>query len=206
MIGKLRGRLDSRDDEALIVDAGGVGYEIFCSTRTFDALPAIGEMVELVIETHVREDHFHLYGFPDRIERDWFRLLMTVQGVGARMALAILGAFSPQQLAQSILAQDAAALRQISGVGPKLAARLATELKDKVLKMPTTGFMPDSPLSRATSGSSASGLSADAISALVNLGYNRTEAFSAINQAMQKAKDIARVDELIRLGLKELAR
>lgn len=205
MIGKLRGRLDSRDDEMLLLDVNGVGYEIFCSQRTFDALPATGEMMELVIETHVREDHFHLYGFPDRVERDWFRFLMTVQGVGARMALAILGAYSPQQLAQSILAGDSASLRQISGVGPKLATRLTTELKDKVLKMPTSDFIPNAQGAK-TAAAPENGVSADAISALVNLGYNRTEAFTAVTNAMQKAKDATRVDELIRLGLKELAR
>src|SRR5579863_9193080 len=140
MIGKLRGLIDSIGDDSIILDVGGVGYHVFCSSRTLAALPLVGEAAQLVIEMHVREDHIHLYGFPDSIERDWFRLLLTVQGVGNKIALAILGAYAPEQLAHSILAKDTAAFRAISGIGPKLAERIVTELKDKVTKLPTRGF------------------------------------------------------------------
>ncbi len=129
MIGKLRGLIDTIDDDSVILDVGGVGYLVFCSGRTLAALPPVGETAQLVIETHVREDHIHLYGFPDTVERDWFNLLATVQRVGNKMALAILGAYSPEQLAHSILAKDTAAFSRISGVGAKLAERIVTELK-----------------------------------------------------------------------------
>src|SRR5271154_6781063 len=141
MIGKLRGLIDTIDDDSVIVDAGGVGYLVFCSSRTLAALPPVGEAAQLIIETHVREDHIHLYGFPDAVERDWFRLLMTVQGVGVRMALAILSVFAPAQLAQAIAARDDKSLTRVSGVGNKLAERLTTELKDKAGKLPS-GVIP----------------------------------------------------------------
>src|SRR5580704_4812127 len=124
MIGKLRGRIDEIHEDSVILDVGGVGYQIFCSSRTLAALPPVGETAQLIIETHVREDHIHLYGFPDTIERDWFNLLCTVQRVGNKMALSILGAYSPEQLAHAILAKDTAAFSRISGVGPKLAERI----------------------------------------------------------------------------------
>lgn len=207
MIGKLKGRVDETNEESVILDVGGVGYEVFCPARTLSALPARGEAAELIIETHVREDHIHLYGFANAIERDWFRLLTTVQGVGVRMGIAILGLFSPEQISQAILAQDSAAMKRVSGVGPKLAQRIVSELKDKVLKLPTSGFATNvSALPAAVSGKKDNGISADAVSALVNLGYNRTDAYSAVAQAMTKSKAIAELEELIRLGLKELVR
>ncbi|MBY0406192.1 MAG: Holliday junction branch migration protein RuvA, partial [Rickettsiales bacterium] len=140
MIGKLRGRVDETDDESVILDVNGVGYHVFCSERTLAALPPVGETAQLIIETHVREDHFHLYGFPDSVEREWFRLLATVQRVGNRMALSLLGAYTPEQLAHAILAKDTTAFSRISGVGAKLAERIVTELKDKVTKLPTSSF------------------------------------------------------------------
>src|SRR5665213_638364 len=124
MIGKLKGRIDSIEEDSVLIDVGGVGYHVFCSSRTLAQLPAKGEAAELVTETHVREDHIHLYGFPDASEREWFRLLMTVQGVGVRMAMAILSVFSPAQLVQSIHARDTKSLTRVSGVGAKLAERL----------------------------------------------------------------------------------
>lgn len=201
MIGKLRGRIDTVEDDGVILDVGGVGYVVFCSSRTIAALPPVGEAAQLIIETHVREDHFHLYGFPDTVERDWFRLLGTVQGVGNRIALAILGAYSPQQMAHSIMARDIAAFKAISGIGPKLAERIVTELKDKVGKLPTSDFQPAPAKGKAPV---TGGATEDAISALVNLGYSRSEAYAATLKASQTAK--GGLDELIKLSLKELVR
>ena len=208
MIGKLRGKVDSIEEDSLILDVGGVGYHIFCSSRTLSALPPIGEAAQLIIEPHVREDHFHLYGFPNAIEREWFRLLLTVQGVGNKIALAILSAYSPEQIAHTILAKDIHAFRAISGVGPKLAERIVTELKDKVTKLPMSDFQPV-----VTDGKSgkkkgkempAPTFTEDAISALVNLCYTRSEAYAAAIKASQNgAKGL---DDLIRSSLKELVR
>ncbi|MDE3060994.1 MAG: Holliday junction branch migration protein RuvA, partial [Pseudomonadota bacterium] len=140
MIGKLRGLIDTIEDDSIVLDVGGVGYHVFCSGRTLAALPSAGEAAQLIIEMHVREDHIHLYGFPDVVEREWFRLLLTVQGVGNRIALAILSAYTPEQMARAVLARDIAAFKAISGIGPKLAERIVTELKDKVGKLPTSEF------------------------------------------------------------------
>jgi Holliday junction DNA helicase RuvA len=205
MIGKLRGRIDTVDEDAVILDVGGVGYHVFCSSRTLAALPPVGETAQLIIETHVREDHIHLYGFPDSIERDWFRLLLTVQGVGNKIALAILGAYAPEQLAHGILAKDTAAFRAISGIGPKLAERIVTELKDKVTKLPISEFQKPSKKSDAKGQKQEYSLTEDAISALVNLGYSRSEAYTAALKAGQKSGK-AGLDELIKLSLKELVR
>lgn len=218
MIGKLKGRIDWTDDDSVIVDVGGVGYVVFASARLL-AQYEPGSAIELVIETHVREDHIHLYGFSSVVERDWFRLLTTVQGVGAKMALAILSTFAPGQLATIIAAQDKKQLTVANGVGPKLAERLVVELKNKVAKMPlsmeplATGPQSNSaevvmPLAKgrgkSTAVSAAVSASEDAVSALVNLGYGRTEAYSAIARAMQQHED-AGLDLLIKHGLKELA-
>lgn len=211
MIGKLKGRIDSSDEDSLIVDVGGVGYLVFASSRTLAQCES-GAAIELIIETHVREDHIHLYGFPSAAERDWFRLLTTVQGVGAKMGLAILGMFAPSQLATIIAAQDKKQLTAASGVGPKLAERLVVELKNKVAKMPLGGGAADVvvPLPTPKGKSKAAAKPAtinhaeDAVSALVNLGYGRTEAYSAVARAMQH-DDTAELDALIRHGLKELA-
>ena len=161
-------------------------------------------MAKLTIEMNVREDHIHLYGFPDNIERDWFRLLATVQGVGNKTGLAILAAYSPTKLVQAIMAKDIAAFKAISGIGPKLAERIVTELKDKVLKMPTSEFTVTK--TTTTTAPSTSKHSDDAISALVNLGYSRSDAYSAIIKATQNSSENQSLDTLIRLGLKELGR
>src|SRR5579883_2599375 len=131
MIGSLSGIVDQATADSAVVEVGGVGYLVFASSRTLARLPARGKPLKLLIETHVREDHIHLYGFADEAERGWFRLLTTVQGVGARLALAILGVLAPEALATAIMAQDKAALARADGVGPKLAQRIANELKDK---------------------------------------------------------------------------
>jgi Holliday junction DNA helicase RuvA len=196
MIAKLTGLLDSAGSDSAILDVGGVGYLVFCSARTLARLPAKGAPVSLLVETHVREDHIHLYGFADAAERDWFRLLTTVQGVGAKLGLAILGTLAPDDLARAIASGDKASLSRPSGVGPKLAARLAVELKDKVSGMA---------LAPAGPGLPESGAAADAVSALVNLGYRRAEAFDAVATAARRLGTAAAVDALIRAGLRELS-
>ncbi len=207
MIGKLRGKIDSYDDDAVIVDVGGVGYHVFCSSRTLSALPQKGEAAELIIETHVREEHIHLLGFPDAHEREWFRTLNTVQGVGVKMALAVLGVFSPAQLAQAIAAKDTKSLTRVSGVGPKLAERIVTELKNKITKM-SSGSAAEFP----EKGKSATGLppasaSEDAISALVNLGYTRSDAYNAVVAAESRLDGKSQpVDALIKESLRSLMR
>jgi holliday junction DNA helicase RuvA len=203
MIAKLAGLLDQIMPDGAVIDVGGVGYLVFCSTRTIGQLPVPGAAARLLVETHVREDHIHLYGFIDAVERDWFRLLTTVQGVGARLALALLSALSPDQLALAILSQDKATLARADGVGPRLAARIANELRDKVggLATATPATVTASP---AATGKEA-GAAADAVSALVNLGYRRVDAFGAVARASRKVGSDAKLDVLIRGGLKELA-
>lgn len=198
MIAKLNGILDSVAADHAVIDVGGVGYLAFCSARTLARLPAAGTTVSLAVETHVREDHIHLYGFLDALEREWFRLLLTVQGIGAKSALAILGAIGPEDLALAIASQDRAMITRAPGVGPKLASRLLVELKDKTPAMPIAG-------ARALAGRTAD-TSADAVSALVNLGYKRSEAFQAVAEAQGKIGREASVEALVRAGLKELSR
>ncbi len=203
MIGKLTGRLDEIAPSTLILDVNGVGYEITAPARTLAALPDIGETVTLSIDTHVREDEIRLYGFAGEHERAWFRALQTVQGVGARIALAVLGVLSAKELANAIALQDKAQIAKSPGVGPKVAARIVAELKDK---MPAL-----SPAIRPAGGVAApimlpEGLAArDAVSALTNLGYAHAQAAAAISFAVGKAGRDARTEELIRIGLKELA-
>ena len=213
MIAKLRGLLDSIGKDWIIVDVGGVGYEVSCPSKTLQRLPAIGETVTLAIETHVREDAIKLYGFSSEAERTWFRLLQSVQGVGAKLALAILGALDGQELANAIALQDRTAMARAPGVGPKVAVRIITELKDKA-PMPVAGGAGLSAGAALVAGSRSGGGGAgagpspvmDAISALSNLGYNPSDASAAIAAAVKKAGEGARAEELIRLGLKELAR
>lgn len=205
MIGKLKGRIDSTDEDSVLIDVGGVGYHVFASTRTLAALPGKGEAVELIIETHVREDHIHLFGFPDAVDRDWFRLLMTVQGVGVKMALAILSVFSPAQLAAAIAAKDIKSLTRVSGVGNKLAERITTELKNKVGKLPAGATVL--PIKGARGAAlPVPTVSEDAISALMHLGYSRAEAYNAVTLAAGAVEDETRVDSLIKESLRKLAR
>ena len=200
VIASLKGVLDSVAEESAIVDVGGVGYLVFCSGRTLSKLPRPGEAVRFVVETHVREDHIHLYGFAELGERDWFRLLTTVQGVGAKVGLAILSALGPEELVQVVVAQDKAAVSRANGVGPKLAGRIVLELKDKVSGLAPAAFEISAGLSVA-----AGGRPEDAVSALVNLGFQRTDAFGAVARAGQKLGESAEVDALIRAGLQELS-
>jgi Holliday junction DNA helicase RuvA len=201
VIAKLTGILDHTGPEGAVIDVGGVGYLVFASTRTLGQLPPPGDATRLLIETHVREDHIHLYGFIDAAERDWFRLLTTVQGVGARVALAILSAVAPSDLTLAIVAQDKVTLARADGVGPKLAARIVNELRDKVggLALAATNAAAPAPATNEP------GVTGDAVSALVNLGYRRAEAFGAVAAASRRLGGDAKVDALIRAGLQELA-
>lgn len=203
MIAKLAGTIDHIGPEAVVIDVGGVGYLAYCSTRTIGRLPPPGSAAQLLIETHVREDHIHLYGFAEAEERDWFGRLMTVQGVGARLALAILSVLAPEQLALGIAAQDKTALTRAEGVGAKLAARIINELHDKTLGG-ASAAIPF--LSMVPVGKAGSEATADAVSALVNLGYGRAEAFGAVAAAAQRLGSGAETGALIRAGLHQLAR
>jgi Holliday junction DNA helicase RuvA len=209
MIASLRGLVERVDEDGAIVEVGGVGYLVFCSSRTLAALPRAGEAVHLRVETHVREDHIHLYGFATESERTWFRLLTTVQGVGARLALAILSALSPTDLARAIASGDRAAVSRANGVGAKLAARIVTELKDKAgdielgPKARVGGVGKVNGKGRRDGGDEDQRVS-DAVSGLVNLGYGRTEAYGAVIEALREMGDDARVEALIRGGLARL--
>ncbi|WP_428248049.1 Holliday junction branch migration protein RuvA [Ferrovibrio sp.] len=211
MIAKLKGLLDSVGEAALVIDVGGVGYQVFCSARTLRGLPKVGEAVQLHIETHVREDHIHLFGFLTQAERAWFTLLQTVQGVGAKVALAILGSLSTDELTRALASGDKAMLTRCDGVGPKLAARLVTELKDKMSGLDlgaAAAGLPEAaaPAAGEGAGGQEQSVVSDALSALVNLGYKRADAFGAVMQAARSLGDKADVSALIRLGLKELAK
>lgn len=205
MIAHLSGRVFDIMEDSVIVDVGGVGYLLFCSARTLANLPAIGEAVALHVETQFKAESLTLYGFLGAAERSWFRLLQTVQGVGARVALAIQSALTPEQLAQAIMAKDKAAFTQASGVGPRLAQRLISELQNKVGELPTASVitLPTSAGGGAATGSGG-GRDQDAISALVNLGYGRSEAHGAVAKAIAGLGEDADVEALIRAGLKEL--
>jgi holliday junction DNA helicase RuvA len=207
MIAKLAGIVDSVSSDGAVIDVGGVGYLAFCSTRTIGRLPPPGGSVRLLVETHVREDHIHLYGFIDDAERDWFRLLTTVQGVGARLALAILSAVMPEALLLAIVAQDKAMLARADGVGPRLAARIVNELRDKAggLALTPTSSAPAGP-SLGPPPSVAAGAIADAVSALENLKIGRAEAYGAITAAARRLGDNAAVEALITAGLQELGK
>ncbi|WP_321394178.1 Holliday junction branch migration protein RuvA [Emcibacter sp.] len=207
MIAKLRGILDSTGEDWCVIDVNGVGYLVFCSGRTLNHLSSMGENVSLLIDTHVREDHIHLFGFVSELERDWFRLLQTVQGVGAKVALAILSVAGPDELTQSIAAQDKTTVSRASGVGPKVATRIVNELKDKVAKFAMT------PVQAGLKGDGAAPVAVtegvgdiqDAVSALVHLGYKQADAWVAVNTVARELGEDADVKKLIRLGLKELS-
>ena len=196
MIGRLTGRVGLGDGEALIVDVAGVGYLVQASSRTAGRLEN-GREATLLVETRVREDSIALYGFADTAERDWFRHLTGVQGVGGRVALALLSALSPDELATALLAEDRKALTRAEGVGPRLAARIVNELKGKA-EMPAAAL---SSIPGATGGGGGDEL----LSALVNLGYGRSEALAAAAAARRSLGEEAGFDDLIRASLRELA-
>ncbi|PCJ68485.1 MAG: Holliday junction branch migration protein RuvA [Rhodobiaceae bacterium] len=202
MIGKLTGIVDEVGEDWLILDVGGVGYLVSCSGHTLRKVPDSGQVLSLLIDTYVREDQLRLFGFVTADERDWFRLLQSVQGVGARHAMAMLGSIGPDGLADAIALEDKKALTKAPGVGPKLAGRIASELRDKA---PSPAKL--APVLAATNGEGG-GRSAvrDAVSALVNLGYAQAQAATAIAMAARELDEGAKTQALIRVGLKELAR
>lgn len=201
MIRKLKGIVDTIETNSVILDVNGVGYNAFCSANTLRDLPAKGEAATLFIETQVREDHIHLYGFSTAAEKEAYAQITKVNGVGSKMAIAILSSMSPAQLHTAIAAQDKAAFRSISGVGPKIAERIIVELKDKFTAM---GSAEDFASNTSSQNNIAAGNDiSDAIAALVSLGYSRSDAYNAINK-ISAQNDNMQVDALIRAGLKEL--
>ncbi len=205
MIGKLRGVVDSYGEDWVIVDVSGVGYEVHCSARTLQSLPAVGEAATLAIETYVREDAIRLYGFASDLEREWFRLLQTVQGVGARVALAVLGVLKPGDLATAIALQDRASLARAPGVGKRVAERIVAELRDKAPEY-SSADPSVVHLQEDLAEHRAPRAVADAVSALTNLGYAQLQASAAVAVAARAAGEGASAEQLIRAGLKELAR
>lgn len=205
MIGKLKGVVDEIADDHVILDVHGVGYVAFCSARTLGNLPSAGEAAILLIETYVREDVLRLYGFGTALEREWFRLLQNVQGVGAKVALAVLGTLTPSELANAIALRDIAMVSRAPGVGKKVAERIVTELKNKA-----PAFAGDAAanigLKQEIGEGVASTAVSDAVSALSNLGYSRDQAANAVASALRETGEDADSAKLIRLGLKELAR
>lgn len=202
MIAKLSGIMDSAGQDFLILDVNGVGYQVFASGRTLSRVQK-GEPVSLLIDTHVREDHIHLYGFMDKAEQEWFRLLTSVQGVGAKVGMAILSTCPVDRLGFAIASGDAAFVRQADGVGPKLATRIVTELKDKAAKIDLAPPPKAAgKVTKITEQVPAANVESDAVSALVNLGYGRADAYSAVLQVRDKAND--NLSEILKLALKEL--
>jgi Holliday junction DNA helicase RuvA len=205
VIGKLKGIVESYGEDFIILDVNGVGYLVHCSPRTLQELPRAGEGTVLAIETYVREDQIKLFGFVTEVEREWFRLLQTVQGVGAKVALAVLGTLKPSELASAIAMRDKAMIARTPGVGPKVAERIVTELKDRA-----PAYANVDPaivrLSGAIEEKRAPQPVTDAVSALINLGYGQPQAASAIAAAARNAGKEADAALLIRLGLKELAK
>jgi Holliday junction DNA helicase RuvA len=206
MIAKLTGRIDELGTDSLVIDVGGVGYLVACPRSTL-AERAVGEPLTLFIDSQTREDGTRLYGFASGAEREWFRLLQSVQGVGGKVAVAILSVLSVEALARALAAGDKAAISRADGVGPKLALRIATELKDKAIGAAfavthspvraAAGAAPAEPPPRADES---------AISALVNLGFGRSEAYAAVIEAGRTLGADATIEALIRAGLKELSR
>lgn len=205
MIGKLKGIIDSYGEDTVILDVHGVGYLMHCSSRTLQALPQPGEAATLHIETVVREDMIRLFGFASTGEQQWFNILLSVQGVGQKVALAILSTLKPSELANAIAMKDKAAIARTSGVGPKLAERICVELKDKA---PAFGSVDPAVVKLAgeLDEGRVKGPVKDAISALVNLGYGQPQAAAAVAAAAQALGEAAETGALIRQGLRELAK
>jgi holliday junction DNA helicase RuvA len=205
MIGKLKGIIDSYGQDFIVLDVNGVGYLVQCSARTLQELPGVAQPATLSIETYVREDQIRLFGFITDVEREWFRLLQTVQGVGAKVALSVLGTLKPADLASAVAMRDKAMVARAPGVGPKVAERIVTELKDKA---PAYAAVDPAVirLSGAIEDRRAPQPIVDAVSALINLGYGQPQAAAAIAAAARSAGEDADTARLIRLGLKELAK
>ncbi|MBB1250160.1 Holliday junction branch migration protein RuvA [Rhizobium sp. G21] len=205
MIGKLKGVIEEIGEDYVLVDVHGVCYVAHCSARTLSRIGSVGEAVVLFIETYVREDQLKLFGFMSGLEREWFRMLQIVQGVGSKVALAVLSTLTPSELANAIALQDKTTISRAPGVGPKVAVRILTELKSKA-----PAFSGDSGQSIGLKQELGEGVApapvADAVSALTNLGYSRDQAASAVAAALKNGGEGADSAKLIRLGLKELAR
>jgi Holliday junction DNA helicase RuvA len=204
MIGKLKGTIEEIGEDYVLVDVHGVCYVAHCSGRTLSKLGSVGEACVLFIETYVREDQLKLFGFMSVLEREWFNLLQSVQGVGAKVALAVLSTLTPPELANAIALQDKTVVSRAQGVGPKVAVRIVTELKNKAPAY--AGEAMNIGLKQELGEGVASAPVADAVSALTNLGYSRDQAANAVAAAMKTAGEGADSAKLIRLGLKELAR
>lgn len=212
MIGKLSGIIDSFHPNALILDVSGVGYLVQASSRTLTRIGQIGDAASLLIETNVREDAITLYGFTDEAEQAWFKLLTSVQGVGAKVGLKILSVCPPEQILVAIAAQDKEPIRRADGVGPKLATRILTELKDKAGKMAVAAPAQNIGTKTPTSGGATAdvdaspppAINADAVSALINLGYARSDAYTAVMQACANDTE-ANLQAVIRQALKALS-
>jgi Holliday junction DNA helicase RuvA len=202
MIGKLKGIVDSHGEDFVILDVQGVGYIVHCSGRTLQKLPRPGDAATLAIETHMREDSIKLFGFASETEREWFRLLQSVQGVGAKVALGIQTVLDVAELASAIACQDKAAIARAPGVGPKLAARIMTELKDRAAASGAVNVAAG----RAGLDGGPPAAAQDALSALVHLGYGRPQAAAAVAASVAALGEGAPAAELILHGLKELAR
>ena len=207
MIGKLRGIVDAIGEAHAIIDVNGVGYDVSCSSRTLRQMD-LGQVVSLVIDTHVREDYIRLFGFTSEVERSWFRTLQGIQGVGSKVALALLGTLSTQDLANAIALQNWAAVEETPGIGKKLAQRIVMELKDKAPALSVAGLnVPVASAGKSKSSGtprSEDNAAAEAISALTNLGYQPSQAAQAVAVAMGELGDGADTAKLIRRGLKEL--
>ena len=203
MIGKLKGIIDTIEPDHVVLDVGGVGYVVFASSKTLSALGTVGEAAVLYIETHVREDHIHLYGFATESEKKWFELLITVQGVGARVGLAILSALSPDEIQTAIAAQDKTSITRANGVGPKLAERIITELKSKIGTFISTPVKISGKASAVSPTKAAGNIKDDAVSALTNLGIARIDAFVAVNKV---ANENMPLEQIITAALKEVGR
>ncbi|KNY13814.1 ATP-dependent DNA helicase RuvA [Shinella sp. SUS2] len=205
MIGKLKGTIDEIGEDYVVLDVHGVGYVAFCSARTLGKLGSSGEAAVLFIETYVREDQLKLFGFLTALEREWFRLLQSVQGVGSKVALAVLSTLTPGELANAIALQDKTAVSRAPGVGPKVAVRIMTELRNKA-----PAFAGEASASIGLKQELGEGVASapvsDAVSALTNLGYSRDQAANAVAAALKIGGEGADSAKLIRLGLKELSR
>ncbi|MDP9590174.1 Holliday junction branch migration protein RuvA [Shinella sp. AETb1-6] len=205
MIGKLKGTIDEIGEDHVVLDVHGVGYVAHCSARTLGKLGSAGEAAVLFIETYVREDQFRLFGFLTALEREWFRLLQSVQGVGSKVALAVLSTLTPGELANAIALQDKTAVSRAPGVGPKVAVRIMTELRNKAPAFSGEAGAAIG-LKQELGEGVASAPVSDAVSALTNLGYSRDQAANAIAAALKNGGEGADSAKLIRLGLKELSR
>lgn len=204
MIAKLTGKITRANDESVIIDVNGVGYLVFCSAKTLEVVSKNEEVTSLLVETHVREDHIHLFGFFEEAEQNCFKILTTVQGVGAKVALGILSSWSPDKLANAISAGDKNLITKAPGVGPKLAARIITELKDKM------GSVYESQIitkygQKSVNKKVDEGVISDVISALENLGYQRGNAYAASLAAADRLGDSVSLQVLIREALSELS-